>query len=562
MKKTTTEQKERAALAAIVDAATVNLEQPDPTKDRPNLAAIIQAAPDAFTQGTLGNIALAIKRTIADKLPPDLVNVGKRLRNGEAATLANLVQNALPIDLAEVEAAPLLREIESRRTAALLSEASEELRRNPDKAKAIARSTAAALAYQSPEAAPETGRRQWPRPLSEDAYIGMAGDFVHAVEAHTEADPAAILFQFMVCFGNAIGTAAFFQQEWTRHNAREFVLIVGRSAKARKGTSWNIVKAVFKLADERWTKRIVSGLGSGEGVVHQVRDPAETLNEQGVKVVTQGAEDKRCMVVESEFASILSVSSRDGNTLSEVIRNAWDSGDIQTLTKNNPTRATGAHISIIGHITETELNAKLGSNAIANGFGNRFLVVCAKRSKLLPDGGCLADDDFETLARQVAAAIDTARKTSRVTRSTEARALWHEVYPALTSDRTGNFGSITSRAEAHVLRLSILYALMDGQSEIQLCHLKAAMECWRYCQDSALYIWGDFAQGGMAGKIRAALTDAGQDGLTRTQLYNALGGRLSPEEFVPELEKLISGGEVTEARKPTRGKPVTIYRLR
>ncbi len=559
MKKTTTAEKERAALAAIVDSA---INHPADTLP-PNLAALVAAAPDAFTDGALGNIALAINRTIAEKLPPDVVNVGRRLQGEEIILLSQLLADALPIQLAETEAAPLLREVEARRTAAVLDEAREELRRNPDKANAVARSVSAALAYQSPEAPAETGRRQWPRPLNEDAYIGMAGDFVRAVEAHTEADAAAILFQFIACFGNAVGTAPFYQQEWTRHHAREFVLIVGKSAKARKGTSWNIVRAVFKLADERWTKRIVSGLGSGEGVVHQVRDPREDTDEHGNRVTTTGAEDKRCMVVESEFASILSVSSRDGNTLSEVIRNAWDSGDIQTLTKNNPTRATGAHISIIGHITETELNAKLGDNAIANGFGNRFLIVCAKRSKLLPHGGSLSDDDFEMLARKVAGAIDTARKISRVMQSKEARNFWGDVYPVLSSEsRTGNFGSITSRAEAHVLRLSVFYALMDGQSEIQLCHLKAALECWRYCQDSALYIWGDFTTGGLAAKIRAALTEAGQSGLTRSQLHDALGGRMSPDEFSPELEKLISAGEVTETRKPTKGKPVTIYRLR
>ena len=107
--------------------------------------------------------------------------------------------------------------------------------------------------------------------MSEDAYIGLAGEFVLKVMHHTEADPAALLFQFLVCFGNSINTTAFFQQEWTAHHAREFVLIVGRSAKARKGTSWNIIKEIFRLADENWSKKnIVSGLGSGEGVVRHV----------------------------------------------------------------------------------------------------------------------------------------------------------------------------------------------------------------------------------------------------------------------------------------------------
>src|SRR5260370_723647 len=101
-------------------------------------------------------------------------------------------------------------------------------------------------------------RRQWPKPLIEDAYIGLVGDFVCAVAEHTESDPAAILFQYLVCFGNCINTNAFYRQEWTPHNAREFVLIVGRSAKARKGTSWNIVKEVFKLADGNWSKKELS----------------------------------------------------------------------------------------------------------------------------------------------------------------------------------------------------------------------------------------------------------------------------------------------------------------
>lgn len=414
-----------------------------------------------------------------------------------------------------------------------------------------------------PEPQTESGGKQWPKPLGVDAYIGIVGDFVGVVEGHTESDPAAILFQFLVCFGNAVGTSAFYRQEWTAHNAREFVLIVGRSAKARKGTSWNIVREVFRLADGNWfKKRIVGGLGSGEGVVHCVRDAQTERDDQGRETVIAGVEDKRLMVVESEFASVLSVSGRDGSTLSEVLRNAWDSGNMQTLTKNNPLRATNAHISIIGHITETELAKKMDNNAVFNGFGNRFLVVCAKRARLLPDGGSLTDEAFETLARQLALAIDAARKISRMTRSEEARKLWHEVYPKLSGDRPGSFGAITSRAEAHVLRLSIIYALMDGSSQIELCHLKAALECWRYCQDSALYIWGDFTQCGLAQKIRDALSDAGEGGLTRSQLNAALGGRIPTDEFAPELQKLISAGDVLEFSKPTNGRTATIYKIR
>jgi hypothetical protein len=412
------------------------------------------------------------------------------------------------------------------------------------------------------ESQSDAGRTQWPKPLGEDAYIGFAGEFVLSVMRHTEADPAALMFQFLACFGNCINTNAYYRQEWTPHHAREFVLIIGRSAKARKGTSWNIIKEVFLLADAGWSKkRIVGGLGSGEGVVNSVRDAQEEPDEQGRKTTVAGVEDKRLMVVESEFASVLSVSGRDGSTLSEVLRNAWDSGNIQTLTKNSPLRATGAHISVIGHITETELAKRMDNNAIFNGFGNRFLVVCAKRARLLPEGGSLADEDFSNLAHKLSQLLDAARKVGRVIRSEEARKLWREVYPQLTGDRHGSFGAITSRAEAHVLRLSMIYALLDGSSQIELCHLKAALECWRYCQDSALYIWGDFTEG-LAAKIRDALVTAGQAGLTRSQLYTALGGRTPADKFDPEIAKMISNGEVDSTQKKTSGRPVTIYKLR
>ena len=209
------------------------------------------------------------------------------------------------------------------------------------------------------EAVGDSGKRQWPKPLGEDAFSGFAGEFIYAVQEHTEADPAALLFQFLVCFGNCVGTGAAYRQEWTLHHAREFVLIVGRSAKARKGTSWNIIREIFLRADKNWSKtRIVGGLGSGEGVVNCVRDPLTERDEKGRETTIAGADDRRLMVVESEFASVLSVSGRDGSTLSEVLRNAWDSGNIQTVTKNNSLRATGAHISVIGHITETELGKK------------------------------------------------------------------------------------------------------------------------------------------------------------------------------------------------------------
>jgi hypothetical protein len=68
-----------------------------------------------------------------------------------------------------------------------------------------------------------------------------------------------------------------------------------------------------------------------------------------------GGRDKRRLVLESEFAQVLKVLAREGNTLSPVIRNAWDGKTLQTIAKNTPVRARDAHIAIVGHITKDEL---------------------------------------------------------------------------------------------------------------------------------------------------------------------------------------------------------------
>ena len=65
--------------------------------------------------------------------------------------------------------------------------------------------------------------------------------------------------------------------------------------------------------------------------------------------------DKRSLVFESEFASPVRMTAREENILSVVIRQAWDTGVLRTLTKNSPAITTGGHISIGGHVTRDEL---------------------------------------------------------------------------------------------------------------------------------------------------------------------------------------------------------------
>ena len=196
------------------------------------------------------------------------------------------------------------------------------------------------------------GAANYPAPIDEVAYYGLAGEIVRRIEPHTEADPAALLFQFLAAFGNLIGHDHYIVADGTRHHLNLYGVLVGQSSKGRKGTSWNHVANVMERVDPEWREdRISFGLSSGEGLIWAVHDPIEEtrpIREKGrctgeyeTYIANHGEADKRLFVIESEFANVLKVMTREGNTLSPVIRSAWDSGDLRTIVKNSPAKATG-----------------------------------------------------------------------------------------------------------------------------------------------------------------------------------------------------------------------------
>ena len=164
---------------------------------------------------------------------------------------------------------------------------------------------------------------------------------------------------------------------------------------------------------------------------------------------------------------------------------------MQTLTKASPLKATGAHISIIAHITEEEARARLTRTEMANGFANRFLFCCVRRSKLLPHGGALPETELADLAQRVKAAVEFARQVGRVGMTAKAVDAWAAAYAELSAERPGLVGAIIARAEAQVIRLALIFTLLDHKDTIAPEHLEAAMAVWAYCEASALRIFGD-----------------------------------------------------------------------
>jgi hypothetical protein len=407
---------------------------------------------------------------------------------------------------------------------------------------------------QEPQEPTDESGAQPPLPvLHAGALYGVAGDFVRLVEPHSEADPVALLSQLLIGFGSLIGRGAHFTAEADRHYTNVFAVLVGDTGAGRKGTSWGQVKRALEQVDEKWARTCqAGGMASGEGLIYSVRDPAlskkpikaggENTGFDKYEVADEGVEDKRLLVFEGEFASVLRAQGREGNTLSMVIRNLWDTGDTRSMVKNKPTKATGAHVSIVGHITKEELRNCLDDVDSVNGYVNRFLWFVVRRSKFLPRGGRLSAEELAPVVLRLRECAKFARAVTEMTFDEEAGAMWDEVYMGLETGRTGLLAKVTQRASPYVLRLSCLYALLDCSATVRREHLAAALWLWKYCEDSARFIFGGRTGDKLTDDLLRALREAEADGLTRTQIHDLCGHNAKAARIGGALASLAEAG--------------------
>ena len=423
----------------------------------------------------------------------------------------------------------------------------------------------------SSELTEEMNLKAWPV-FSWNACPGLLGDFVRLAAKDSEADPAAIAITTLVRFcaeiyGYAPNAGPHIYVGETVHPPRLFAVICGSSSKARKGTSRKPVEKLFgrmfcAAADlQKWqlglpARESGGPLSTGEGLAFFVRDESdeerERWHKQHPNEPVRSKDDKRLVIFDEEFASALACTKREGNTLSSCIRSFWDSGAYSPLTKNNPVVVQRAHINILTHITIQELLVRLGDVQVVNGFGNRFLWVCARRSKMIPLPAQMPEAEIAPLQRELWQIVAHAQKRGAMTMASNAVELWKNVYSDLSKEHFGLAGSIINRAEAQTLRLSLVYALLDGKAQIEETHLQAALAMWQYAQDSALYIFGDRAVDPLEEKVLGILR---QGPLTSTELSAALNRNIPKARLEPLLQQLETQQRIIirkEKRGPTR----------
>lgn len=404
--------------------------------------------------------------------------------------------------------------------------------------------------------------------MGEEAFQGVVGKLAIEIEKESEADHAAILSQLLICSGSIIGRTAHAVVEGHRHYLNLFAVLVGATSKARKGSSWSRVRQVIELVDIDWLiSRQQNGLVSSEGLVHAIRDAVygiqigknfkPTANKTDL-LLDPGVDDKRLLSVEEEFISVMRHKERSGNTLSSRLREAWDGVPLGSLAKQTPDRCKNPHVSIIGHISPEELDQNFNSCDVFNGLFNRFLWLRVYRTKYIPNGSDYRPS--QQLIAQLLEAIEWAKQQGAILRDPTASKLWEDVYPVLSDGKPGLPGAVLGRAEAQVLRLSTLYAVLDQSKVVAEPHLRAALAFWDYCERSVYLIFGNRLGNASAERVLEVLKQV--QAMTRTDVTKLFNNNFNKEKIDQIQHLLTTHGFITvEKDNDTGGGPKEIWKL-
>ena len=120
-------------------------------------------------------------------------------------------------------------------------------------------------------------------------------------------------------------------------------------------------------------------------------------------------------------------------------------------------------------------------------------------------------------------------------------------------------GAITARAETQILRLALIYALLDRSDQIDLPHIEAGRAVWSYCDASAAYIFGETLGDDVADTILQALKNAGPGGMTRTTIRELFGGHQSKARTDTALGLLAKNGRARVELQEGKRRPFEVW---
>lgn len=334
--------------------------------------------------------------------------------------------------------------------------------------------------------------------IGPDAFYGIAGQLANEVSAIDGVSKEAILMQFLICIGNLCGQKFYYFIGGKKIYPSDFLILCGSTGSSKKGTSFSDVKWFF---DKYWPEfthsRLKTGVNSGEGLINCIRDKIISIEKdktgKEIEVIKdQGALSKIVLFLEPELSRLLKAGKREGSTVTETIRNAWDQVPLEINTSQRSIRSTDYNVSLIAHITPNELKSLVTDIDSSNGFLNRFLFCLAGNAepKVFPEPFEKVRFSFSTELVTLISFINSI-ESEVIDLDESARVYYEDIYKEYFYKPESEISDLIGRNIPHLLKMAMLYAILDRSPFIKTEHLKASKALIDFSENSIRYIFKD-----------------------------------------------------------------------
>ncbi len=385
------------------------------------------------------------------------------------------------------------------------------------------------------------------------AFAGPIGEYAQIAATLTEADPYAVLVTALVCVATVIGQGSQLRAGDTVQPPVLFALLVAETPKANRGISWRLARQLLDSAAPPGWGQVVQGLSSPAGLAGAVG--ARTRR-------TRGQRDALGLLVhEPMFARSLALARKPSSPLPWLLRNAWDGLPLDPV--HRP--ATRHHVGLVAHVTLEQLRTQTSLTDASASFLGRFLFVRVRRPRPVPDEGSVPARVTQRIGALLAPRLERARDAGPMRRGVDCTSFWFRAYQEIAADDPGGLlGIAVARAAWFVTRLSLVYAVADGDDEIRPRHLDSALSLWRYCRESAA--WALLGRGDetIERRLLEVISEAGPTGISLTGQSAAFGRNVPAARIAAARDALEERGTietVTRAALRGRGRPAKVSRL-
>lgn len=381
-------------------------------------------------------------------------------------------------------------------------------------------------------------------------FTGPLGEITTALDPHTEADPMGVHMSLIAAFSAYLGPDVRVKSGKGTSPLSIWPVLVGQTGIGRKGTATAAAMQVVTSAWSSWSDVAYGFPATGLGFLGALHERSD----EGLA--------RPVLAIEEEMDGFIANTKRD-TRLGTYFRKAWDGSDILHKTATSDILIVGTHVAIIGHVQPLNWGAISRSRDATGGTYNRFLPIGVERSKTIPVFGA---EDTTELVQQLAKKLRRIARDARDVDMVTVRKDVAEVFeahhrPACESLTAGNeeLAQMSERALAYLIRLAALYALADGRDEIEVEDLDPALAIVKYSVETVAAVLPEVGGDRLTTKIYNALLNAGPDGLSKSELWMAIGRNYSAADVraallaLPDVE--VTVGESTGGRRPE------IYRL-